>query len=743
MERKYREIVDFLHAQEIGSYVQLPEIAVLGDTSSGKSSLLSAISGVQFPSSDQLTTRCPTRLRMEKSKDGSVSATIGIHWDPRSTYGNSNFKKIHLQGAEQWGKIGEAITQAQQHIVKSSKKDVAPDIIEVNVSSPECVDVTLIDLPGIVRAVGAGEDARIIDDIQDLLRSFLENPRCILLVVIPANVDFHNSQILQDARKVDPETSRTIPVITKPDLVDSGAEGGVLDLFLGKKTAPFMCGFHIVKCRGQKALNSGISIKQGLDNEERFFHSTKPWSTIANRNLLGIKSLGNKLAGLQIEIFKATIPVIMKEIKSQMEDSKKELDALGEDCSTPANRRKIFEKMKRDVLDQFDAALQGRVQDAWTDKDGFSLRARLLKLFDDFGDAIHQTKLANYEKPNENDLVMMTEGVEGGVGVIGELLAIKKLNDGTSVGIIHPVDERTDIFYDPPTAYLADYSKVTPKEHVEGDVYFVGGIYFNMRNKRTYKQVPLTSVVAYHGNDLRSMFEKTRCHGLPIFINSFVFDKIITELVNEEWKPLVEELQDSVASLFNEFIEWVVRTQTPKYQDRLQAWVAKVLSDRVEEVYKDCDSFLKEKVENEISAYTNNHYLFENLIKLRTEPLLQSLKRAQNSNGFVAVSTIEAYFAMNQKLGCTEHAARELQTMVSAYGKVAGKRIADSIPQTIDNRVRTKLDKHIREAMNALDSDLEDLIYESTGHQMKRRNLEDKIVRTSKAVDSFGKLFGL
>ena len=71
--------------------------------------------------------------------------------------------------------------------------------------------------------------------------------RCVILAVLPANVDFHNSQILAEAKKVDAETKRTIPVLTKPDLIDDGAEGNVKDLLLGNKTEEFEMGFHMVK----------------------------------------------------------------------------------------------------------------------------------------------------------------------------------------------------------------------------------------------------------------------------------------------------------------------------------------------------------------------------------------------------------------------------------------------------------------------------------------------------------------
>jgi hypothetical protein len=56
---------DFLLEANLGKELDLPQIAALGDTSSGKSSVLSAISSVVFPSRNNITTRCPTRLCMD------------------------------------------------------------------------------------------------------------------------------------------------------------------------------------------------------------------------------------------------------------------------------------------------------------------------------------------------------------------------------------------------------------------------------------------------------------------------------------------------------------------------------------------------------------------------------------------------------------------------------------------------------------------------------------------------------
>lgn len=68
----------------------------------------------------------------------------------------------------------------------------------------ECEDLTVVDLPGIAWTRGVNEDASIVPDINAL---YLTNSRCVILAKVPANVKFHNSQIMADALKVDPEKS--------------------------------------------------------------------------------------------------------------------------------------------------------------------------------------------------------------------------------------------------------------------------------------------------------------------------------------------------------------------------------------------------------------------------------------------------------------------------------------------------------------------------------------------------------
>ena len=72
------DLVDEMRRLGVEKEVPLPQIAVMGDQSCGKSSVLEALSGVPFPRGTGLVTRCPCQLTMKRSSDdrwrGSVKA---------------------------------------------------------------------------------------------------------------------------------------------------------------------------------------------------------------------------------------------------------------------------------------------------------------------------------------------------------------------------------------------------------------------------------------------------------------------------------------------------------------------------------------------------------------------------------------------------------------------------------------------------------------------------------------------
>ena len=96
-EAAWKELVDqWTLTMNLSKYVPLPMIAVMGDTSSGKSSLLSSVSGIELPSASTLATdKCPVLLHLKTvgianpETSRRRSAIVSIQWKTNS---NSNYK---------------------------------------------------------------------------------------------------------------------------------------------------------------------------------------------------------------------------------------------------------------------------------------------------------------------------------------------------------------------------------------------------------------------------------------------------------------------------------------------------------------------------------------------------------------------------------------------------------------------------------------------------------------------------
>lgn len=158
----------------------------------------------------------------------------------------------------------------------------------------------------------------MIVKIRALVNRYLKLEQTIILAVVPSNVDFHNSEILQAAEEADPLGLRTVGIITKPDLIDKGAERAVIDL-LHNKTKHLKLGYHVVKCRGQSDLNNGVTIERGIKDEADFFGTHDSWCTV-DSTLKGINTLGPKLVNLLERQIEKALPIVIKEVDNQIRE---------------------------------------------------------------------------------------------------------------------------------------------------------------------------------------------------------------------------------------------------------------------------------------------------------------------------------------------------------------------------------------------------------------------------------------
>ena len=137
----------------------------------------------------------------------------------------------------------------------------------------------------------------------------MQNPRSVILAIIPANVDIATQEILEMAAELDVNGERTLGVLTKPDLVDKGAEPAVIDIIEGRSHI-LSLGWCIVRNPGQQALTNGLSDAAAIDRhstEKAFFESERPWSKVS-KDRVGITTLRSRLVEILADMIKREFP---------------------------------------------------------------------------------------------------------------------------------------------------------------------------------------------------------------------------------------------------------------------------------------------------------------------------------------------------------------------------------------------------------------------------------------------------
>ncbi|XP_068073631.2 interferon-induced GTP-binding protein Mx isoform X1 [Danio rerio] len=297
--RPYIEMIDFMRRIGIERELALPAIAVVGDQSSGKSSVLEALSGVALPRGSGIVTRCPLELKLRKMSSGSGWTAVISYNDVRETF--------HEPAQV------ESFVRKAQNMLAGDGVGICDDLISLEITSPDVCDLTLIDLPGITRVPVKGQPEDIGDQIRRLILKFIAKKETINLVVVPCNVDIATTEALRMAQGVDPDGSRTLAILTKPDLVDKGAEADILQVLQGK-VVPLKKGYTIVRCRGQSDINENVSLSEATRQEKEFFSNHPHFSYLLEEQRATTSCLSTRLTKELVEHIKASLPSLRDQI---------------------------------------------------------------------------------------------------------------------------------------------------------------------------------------------------------------------------------------------------------------------------------------------------------------------------------------------------------------------------------------------------------------------------------------------
>jgi len=687
-----RKLIDNLQAAGCGKYVALPQIAVMGDTSCGKSSLLSALSGIEFPSSEKLTTRCPTQIIMAnnaKEVNPTFTATVKLRrFGKQDDNNNSSAPEKTLSRIHEITRVIEELTKK----LIDEGQEISDDCIVISAKGPDLPNLTIIDLPGLVRTVKDGESETMINRIRSLVKRYLDQSRTIILSVVPANVDIHNTEILQLAKEVDPEGDRTISVITKPDLVDKGAEDSVIQLLMNK-TKKLKLLYHCIKCRGQQQLNKGITISQAIVSEKDFFSTTDPWKDVPN-DLVGIEKLQAKLANLLELRIKESLPSVQKEIRTKLDAAREELEALGSSLSDTYSRRKYY----GDVMDRqyhlMECAIDGKYDrhpgffSSKDDNDSLKLRSSL------------------------NALDLAFQAIVAKVHI---KVKFSEMEVGDKVSVLHN------------NAWLDGQSIVS-----------IDSLYKTLRiSDGTASKVSKDYEIRPSLTALKETISRNRGDEIPFFPSYSVFVSLVQERIYE-WKSPMTHLLDQYNKACEHVVKSVIEKSTSNTKLRL-LMQTEILEGCLREVYIICAEKLNECFEKEMKPFTMNHYLYDTYNAMKDEYVISAINGLVDVSGNISKAAVLGILK-NGGIGAqsSNEDQQALQTLMaaSAYLKVAKKRFIDEIPMILRFQFLDPLLKAMKSVrMQKSDAELKILFKSSDREVNHRKSLEEQIGSLSAAND--------
>ena len=351
--------IDNLRLQGISEFVFLPQIVVCGDQSSGKSSVLEAISGVPFPRSDTLCTRFATEVILREAT--AAEAVVSIVPNQDASDADRERLLAYRETLQQLEDFPNLIERAKSKMgITTTGTSFSKNILRVEISGQGKPKLTIVDLPGLIHSESRHQSPADVELISSLVRSYMSNPRSVILAVVSAKNDYANQIILKRAKEVDHEGLRTLGLITKPDTLPPGSDSEADFVNLASNdNIHFRLGWHIVKNRDYQSRHSSAEER---DRSEVQFFSEGVWKDLP-RNMVGIAALKGRLSKILLDQIKRYLPSLIEDIQLSIEECRTKLAKLGDNRSTADEQRQFLLKLSQDFQALCRAAIDGNYDD--------------------------------------------------------------------------------------------------------------------------------------------------------------------------------------------------------------------------------------------------------------------------------------------------------------------------------------------------------------------------------------------
>ncbi|KAG5054737.1 hypothetical protein JHK85_007247 [Glycine max] len=199
-----------------------------------------------------------------------------------------------------------------------------------------------------------GQPETIAQDIENMVRSFVDKPNCIILAISPANQDIATSDAIKLSREVDPSGERTFGVLTKLDLMDRGTNA--LDVLEGRSYRLQHPWVGVVN-RSQADINKNVDMIVARRKESEYFETSPDYGHLANK--MGSVYLAKLLSQHLESVIRQRIPNITSLINKTIEELESEMNQIGRPIAADAGAQlytilelcRAFDRVFKEHLD--------------------------------------------------------------------------------------------------------------------------------------------------------------------------------------------------------------------------------------------------------------------------------------------------------------------------------------------------------------------------------------------------------